>query len=225
MSLAVRSGVAAIAVLIAASPALASNPEDSLRIYAAKIVKTPPLKPPYVGFAIYLGGGAFLSAAHVVGRWPLFTRPRVLVAGLDLPATVVKMGFADGVDLTLVTVEEMKLPLALRMRRNPICTRPPVPGEQVFGVVPDQVVPTSILSPLQVRPEYRKDFDTLTADLVTASGSGIFRAGAKCLLGIISSAVPRFNALAPASETDAGVAGYFVPAAKILEFLPREFRD
>jgi hypothetical protein len=228
MSFRVRIAIVALVAAYAAPPVHAQEPEDSLRIYAAKIVKTPPLKAPFVGFAIYLGRGAFLSAAHVVGRWPLFTRPRVLVAGMDLPATVIKMGFADDVDVTLVTVDETRLPIAMQMRRNPICKTPPIPGEKVFGAIPDKVVLTHILSPLYVQPQYRREFDTLTADIVTASGSGIFRASSKCLLGIVSRSIPRFKVHTSAGgivEADAGEAGYFVPAAKILEFLPKEFRD
>jgi hypothetical protein len=138
------------------------------------------------------------------------------------------MGFADDVDVTLVTVDETRLPIAMRMRRTPICKTPPIPGEDVFGVIPDRVVPTYILSPVYVRPQYREDFGTLTADIVTASGSGIFRASSKCLLGIVSRSIPRFRTHTPAGgivEADAGEASYFVPAAKILEFLPKEFRN
>ncbi len=226
MSFAFSIVIATSVALFAGASANAQMPEDSLRIYAAELVKTPPFKPPLVGYAIYLGRGAYLSAAHVVGRWPLFTRPRVLVAGLDLPATVIKMGFADSVDLTLVTVDEAKLPIAMRLRRNPICKAPPVPGEEVFGVAPEKVVPTYVLSPRDVWPEYRKDFNTLTADVVTASGSGIFRAKTKCLLGIASRSIPRLKVLNGTDGTaaDVGPAGYFESAAKILEFLPNEFR-
>jgi hypothetical protein len=33
---------------------------------------------------IDMGHGLVLTAAHVVGRWPFFTHPRVLVAGQDI---------------------------------------------------------------------------------------------------------------------------------------------
>jgi hypothetical protein len=216
--------VASVALSVAL-PACAQEPEESLRAYAVYIVKTPPLRPPVTGYGIYLGGNAVISAAHVVGRWPLFTRPRVIVGDLDLPATVIKMGFADNVDLTLLTVDEARLPLSMRMRRNPICKTPPVPGEKAFGVIPDKVVPTQILSPLSVSPVYRQEYNTLTTEVVTGSGSGIFRASTKCLLGIMSRSVPRL--IISRSDDDAPAelpqAGYFIPAAKILEFLPKEF--
>src|SRR5262245_24591629 len=103
--------IALLAAMPAAASGHAQEPEESLRIYAARLIKTPPLEEPIVGLAVYLGRGAFLTAAHVAGRWPLFTRPRILVAGQDLPATVIKMGFADGLDLTLLTVDETRLPI------------------------------------------------------------------------------------------------------------------
>lgn len=209
----------------ARQPESAGQPEDSLRIYAARLAKTPPLKPPFTGYAIYLGRNAFLSAAHVVGRWPLFTRPRILVDGQDLPATVIKMGFSEDIDLTLVTVDAARLPISLRLRRTPLCKAPPVPGEVVFGVTPDRVTPTHTVSPLLVAPEHRKKFNTLTSRVVTPSGSGIFRATTKCLLGIVSTAVPRFRMLPPTDgEAIDERAGYFVSATKIMEFLPKEFR-
>src|SRR4051794_10945402 len=113
MRIAVGFWIIAAGALCAALPAQAQGFEDSLRIYAVNIIKTPPFKPAFVGFGIYLGRGAVISAAHIVGRWPLFTRPRVLVAGLDLPATVIKMGSGNGIDVTLLTVDETKLPIAL----------------------------------------------------------------------------------------------------------------
>ena len=157
-------GIASL-VLCTALQARAQDPEDSLRIYAVEITKTRPFFGPFTGFGIYLGRGAVISAAHIVGRWPLFTRPRVLVAGLDLPATIIQMGSSNGVDVTVLTVDEARLPLALRMRRNPICQTPPVVGERVFGVTTEKVLPTQILSPLFIAPHLRKEFGTVTSEL------------------------------------------------------------
>ena len=70
-----------------------TDEDDSLRIYAVNVVKTPPFKKEFIGYGIYLGHGTVITAGHVVGHWPFFTRPRVLVAGLDLPAKVLKNGF------------------------------------------------------------------------------------------------------------------------------------
>jgi hypothetical protein len=218
---------AVLLMLVVTSSVRAQEPEDSLRVYAVEIVKTWPFQETLSGFGIYLGHGAVISAAHVVGRWPLFSRPRVLVAGLDLPATIIQMGSTNGIDVTLLTVDESRLPLALRMRRNPICRTPPIVGEKVFGVTTEKVVPTHVLSPLFIPPHLRKEYGTLTSELVTPSGSGIFRGTTKCLLGIVSRSVHRYEFETTAGgvvEAHGGTAGYFVPAAEILDFLPKAYR-
>ena len=49
-------------------PGGADTPDDSLRIYAVNVVHTPPFGRPFIAYGIYLGEGAVLTAAHVVGR-------------------------------------------------------------------------------------------------------------------------------------------------------------
>jgi len=49
------------------------------------------------------------------------TKPRVHIAGMDLPATAIREGNFERVDLTLLSVDEQKLPVYLRMRRMPLC--------------------------------------------------------------------------------------------------------
>jgi hypothetical protein len=214
----------AFATLLSPSPGYAQNPEDSLAIYAATITKTVPFREPIVGYAIYLGRGEVISAAHVVGRWQFLTRPKVQIAGIELSTTVLKMGSADGdgIDIALLKIDESKLPVSLRLRLNPICTTAPVVGEEVFAVVPNRVVPTHIFSPEFVPEEYRRQYNTLLPSVVTTSGSGIFRGRSKCLLGIQSKSVPKFKYTRQANsvvvESD-GVAGYFVPATQIRDFL------
>ncbi len=229
MPVAVPRCIAALAVaLILGVPAQAQNYDDAVKVFAANITKTTPFSGGANGYGIYLGNGAFLSAAHVIGRWPALTKPRVLIGGLDLPAKVIKMGDADTVDVTLVGVDEKLLPLSLRMRRNPLCRTAPVPGEEVFAVVPEKVVRTTILSPRHIAPNLRRQYDTLTSELATLSGSGIFRASTKCLHGIMSRSVTKYKYVSRddgqiVTEPD-GHAGYFVPAAQILNFLPEEYR-
>ena len=75
-----------------AMSAHAQAPDAALQVYAVNVVKTPPFERQITGFGIYMGHGLVLTAAHVVGRWPFFTHPRVLVAGQDLPAKVIKKG-------------------------------------------------------------------------------------------------------------------------------------
>src|ERR1700683_5232994 len=103
----------AIACLLPKSvPAQSTN--DDLRIYAVNVVKTPPFEKQITGYGIYLGQGMVITAAHVVGHWPLFTRPRVLIAGQDLPAKVVKNGSFETTDLALLSVGQDALPMSLR---------------------------------------------------------------------------------------------------------------
>src|SRR6476619_1770852 len=76
------------------------DPDDALRVYAVNVVKTPPFEKQFIGFGVYIGKGKVLTAAHVVGKWAMITQPRVLIAGLDLPAAIVKEGSFETVDLT-----------------------------------------------------------------------------------------------------------------------------
>ena len=100
------------------SPADANNSDDSLKIYAVNVVHTPPFKSPFIAYGIYLGEGTVVTAAHVVGRYPFFSNPRVLVAGEDLPATVIKEGSPEQTDLALLSVDQERLPISLRLRRD-----------------------------------------------------------------------------------------------------------
>jgi hypothetical protein len=199
-----------------------TSDDDPLRIYAVNVVKTPPFKDQFVGYGIYLGKGTVITAGHVVGHWPLFTRPRVRIAGHDLPAKVLKKD--DEVDLALLSIDEMPLPISLRLRRNPLCRAPPIVGMQVIDVVPESTSRSHVISVLLIEPSQRSRFDTLTDD-VEVSGSGIFDAERKCLLGIASAKVVKFKNQVRSGHVayaPAGFAGYFVSVAKIAKFLPED---
>jgi len=204
-----------------------TSDDDSLRIYAVNVVKTPPFKAQFVGDGIYLGQGMVITAGHVVGHWPLFTRPRVLIAGHDLPAKVLKSGVDNvdnQVDLALLSIDETPLPISLRLRRNPLCQAPPVVGMQVIDVVPESTSRSHVISALSIEPALRSHFDSLIDD-VKSSGSGIFDAQRKCLLGIASAEVVKFRNQMRSGHVayePAGFAGYFVSAAKIIKFLPED---
>jgi hypothetical protein len=59
---------------------------------------------------VYLGKGLVLTAAHVVT--PVYrTKPIVHIAGMELPATAIREGNFERVDLTLLSVDEQKLPV------------------------------------------------------------------------------------------------------------------
>jgi hypothetical protein len=198
--------------------------DDSLRIYAVNVAKNPPFKKEFIGYGIYLGQGTVITAAHVVGHWPFFTRPRVLIAGLDLPAKVLKISWSEQIDLALLSVDETQLPVSLRLRRNPLCQRPPLVGMEVIDVIPETTSRSRIISPLLIEPSLRNIYDTLVDD-VEASGSGIFDAQRKCLLGIASAKVVKFKNQkinGRVAYVPTGFAGYFVSAAKIAKFLPED---
>ena len=226
MRLARRLGLIIVAMINIPTPLHAQADDEALRIYAVNVVKTPPFQKPFTGYGVYLGQGLVLTAAHVVGRWPLFTRPRVLVAGQDLPVTIIKQGSFETTDLALLSVDAERLPVSLRLRRNPICKIPPRVGMEVVDVEPQVTTRAHIISPFLILPSLQHRFDSLI-DSPKGSGSAIFDPERKCLLGIVSAKVEKYAygmwkgrvVWAPS-----GYAGYFVSAAKITNFLPQDMR-
>jgi hypothetical protein len=198
----------------------AQNADASLLAYAVNIHRTP--EQSWTGYGIYLGKGLFITAAHVVGRaW--LTRPKVVVAGQEYPTQVVKEGSFEGTDLTLLSVEESLLPLRLRLRRNAsICKDPPTPGKQVVSVVPEGTVRSYIIAPARL-PATARRFSTAIADVAQTgnSGSGVFDAQNRCLVGIMSRKISQSRTRADTGKTETrDIAKYFVPASEIAAFLP-----
>jgi hypothetical protein len=189
--------------------------DDSLRIYAVNIIRDPPQE--WTGYGIYLGRGLVLTAAHVVGS-AILTRPSVRIAGMMMASTAVKEGALDRVDLTLLEVDERQLPVSLRLRRMPVCQRLPWAGEAVIVAVPEGTARSHIMSPRLLPVPYRTRFSTIISDVATTgnSGSGVFDAANKCLLGIMSRKImARANAKGELKD----VAKYFVPAETISTFI------
>jgi len=210
-----------VAYLFFARPALAEDFDESLLAFAINVHRTPVQS--WSGVGIYLGKDLFITAAHVVGRaW--WTRPKVVIAGQEYPTRVVKEGSLEGTDLTLLSVEENLLPMRLRLRRISLCTKPPWPGEQIVTVVPGETVRSYILAPHRI-PVSARRFSTVIANGVRTgnSGSGVFDAQQRCLLGIISRKIsvsePRDGT---GKSVSRDIAKYFVPASEIAAFLPAE---
>jgi hypothetical protein len=92
------------------------------------------------------------------------------------------------VDLTLLSIDEQKLPVSLRMRRMTLCENPPWVGQPVIVAIPEGTARSHIASPMLVPRNLRAKFSTVIADVASTgnSGSGVFAAGQKCLLGIMS---------------------------------------
>src|SRR5580698_1127232 len=191
----------------------AQSDQSGLTALAVHINRTP--KQPWPGYGIYLGNGLILTAAHVAGN-VVQTKPHVLIAGQDLPATLVKEGSLESVDLTLLSIDGTKLPVGLQMRRTPLCEHPPYAGERVIVAIPEGTAPSRVLPRQAIPADLRGRFDTNIADVATTgnSGSGVFDAADLCLLGIMSRKISILQQPlklgAPARTTD--IAKYFVPA-------------
>ncbi len=196
-------------------PAHAQDSDDDLRVYAVTVINTSPFKP-FRGYGIYLAHGMVITAAHVVGRWALFENPRVRIAGEELPASVIKKGSFAQTDLALLSVNEASLPSRLRLRRNPLCKAIPNVGTNVVVVSPERTARSRIFSPRLISPMLRTKYNTLLSE-VQGSGAGAFDAERKCLLGIMSASVATYRG-------QNGRAEYFVPVAKIADFLPAKLR-
>jgi hypothetical protein len=214
-------GCSALAVALIPTPGRAQSDHVDLAASAVHINRTPQQSWP--GYGVYLGNGLILTAAHVPGDVAQ-TKPHVVIAGQDLPSTLVKQGSLEGVDLTLLSVDGTKLPVGLQMRRTPLCEHPPYAGERVVVAIPEGTAPSTVVPRQAIPADLRGRFATAIADVATTgnSGSGVFDADHLCLLGIISrkiSIVQRPLKLgAPSHTTD--IAKYFVPAAEIKAFIP-----
>ena len=155
-----------------ASPGFAQPTDDSLRLYAVDIWQDPPQSwgP---GRGVYLGKGLIITAAHVVSPVAR-TKPSVRIAGMDLPATAIREGNFERVDLTLLSIDEQKLPIYLQMRRMPLCDNEPWPGEPVIVAIPEGAARSHIMLPSLLPAQYQKRFSTVIRDVAT---TGKFRVG------------------------------------------------
>jgi len=191
--------------------------ERTLLAYAVNIHRTPVQNWP--GYGIYLKDGLFLTAAHVVGRGWL-TRPKVVISGTEYPTKIVKEGSFEGVDLTLLHVDEQLLPMRLRMRQMSICRDAPSPGERVVTIIPETAALTHVVAP-DVIPASARKFRTAVADVAGTgnSGSGVFDSQRRCLLGIMSRKISQAGRRANGQQATRDIAKYFVPAADIESFL------
>jgi hypothetical protein len=215
--------VLATAALASLGFAHAQPTDDSLRIYAVDILHDPPQ--PWTGYGIYLGRGLVITAAHVVGS-ASHANPIVRIAGMDLPAKAIKEGSVDRVDLTLLSIDDQKLPIYLQMRRMPLCEKPPWAGEPVIVAVPEGTARSRIMSPQWLPTDVRTKFPTVISDVATTgnSGSGVFDAGHKCLLGIMSKKISVHTISADKESEQKDIAKYFVPASTIRAFIPTDYR-
>jgi hypothetical protein len=135
------------------------------------------------GPAVYLGSGLLLTAAHVVNPGAEIS---VVIAGAKLPVKVLKQGVFDEIDLSLLHVDQSRLPPTLPTVQ--ICSAPPWPGDLVIVISSGQATRSTIVPPSVLPSFYQHRFPTLIKDVATTgnSGSGVFDATKKCLLGVMS---------------------------------------
>jgi hypothetical protein len=143
---------------------------------------------------------------------------------MELPATAIREGNFERADLTLLSVDEQKLPVYLRMRRMPLCDNKPWPGEPVIVAIPEGTARSHIMLPSLLPAKFQKRFSTVISDVASTgnSGSGVFDAGQKCLLGIMSRKI--FVRPVDKESEQKDIAKYFVPASTIRAFIPTEYR-
>jgi hypothetical protein len=165
---------------------------------------------------IYLNPGLVVTAAHLTAGW---TGAELIVhiAGRAFPATLVRQGEFTDVDLALFSVDQQKLPEAVRRIQTFLCQASPSPGNSVIIVDYAGATRSRIISPEIVPVPLRSKFSSLIADVATTgnSGSGVFDPNHKYLLGIMSR---KFF------KDGRDIAKYFVPASEIRDFLPVELR-
>lgn len=192
--------------------------QDTLLPFAVNIHRTPTQS--WTGYGIYLGKGLVITAAHVVGRgW--WTRPKVVIAGVEYPTGIIKEGSFEATDLTLLSVDEKLLPMRLSLRRVAVCRHSPIPGEPVVTVVPEGVAPSRVIAPQRI-PAGARQFSTAIEDVDRTgnSGSGVFDMQQRCLLGIMSRKISQSRSPVPMGKKDVrDIAKYFVPAPEIAAFL------
>ena len=165
------------------------------------------------GSGVYLGSGLIVTAAHLVDpNSPM----SATVAGATLPATVLKHGSFEEIDLSLLQVDKGKLPADPALPDTPLCRAPPWPGDPVIVADATAITKSRIASPQGLNFLARRRFSTLISDVATTgnSGSGVFDPVRKCLLGIIS---VKLTVTSEAGPKD--VAKYFVPAEEVRSFV------
>jgi hypothetical protein len=167
------------------------------------------------GPGIYLNSGLVITAAHLV---PVNANMGVRIAHADLPAKVLKHGSLEGVDASLLSFDEEKLPASIKLPSIQLCEAPPWPNDPVIVLDSERITRSHIVSPQLLPYTSRVKYPTLIGD-VTASGSGVLNPNRKCLLEITSQ---KFTVHTTRGDKD--IAAYFVPAAAIRDFMAAELK-
>lgn len=195
-----RTGLLPLALMLVHGGALLAQEAGSGPLVAAALIVPG-------GPAVYLGSGLLLTAAHLVNPGADLS---VAIARTKLPVKVLKQGAYEDIDLSLLHVDQSKLPPTLPTVQ--LCSTPPWPGDPVVVIDAAQATRSTILAPSVLPRDYQHRFPTLIRDVATTgnSGSGVFDATRKCLHGVMSRKL---------SLNGKDVAKYFVSADQIRVFM------
>jgi hypothetical protein len=210
------TGLCLTATLLLASHSMyGETGDDSLRSSAVMIG--------HGGEGVYLGNGLVLTAAHVAGTK---TGEKLTVRfdnDVELPATLIKGGSFEEVDLTFLLIDGSESPADIRSRHLAICKDEPQPEDAVVLVTSKGTSRSKIIYPAQLTPDSPRRILIAAVDTDGKSGSGVFDPRNKCLLGILSAKITvRPFGVPKLGEKALGT--YFVPAGTIENFIPSEYR-
>jgi len=202
-------------MLLPAGPGEAAK-ADGLMAYAVDVG----------GAGIYLGRGFVITAAHVGGK--LGERRNVTLAGRSIGGKWIKVGTFEETDISIMELDDGLLPDGLRgMRPLSLCSNASKPDEAVLVVAPGTVAPAKVTEPAKLAhqddPLFQR-FSTVidNPDATGNSGSGVFDAARKCLLGIISRKLSATFVISRDGEQSREthlLGKYFVPASEIRQFV------
>jgi hypothetical protein len=110
----------------------------------------------------------------------------------------------------------------------PLCQKPPGTGDPVIVAIPEAVARSYVIAKYLLPPDISEKFRTVIRNVELGnSGSGVFDANEKCLLGIISRkiTITQFKQVDGHEVSEPhDIAKYFVPASEIAQFIPPEVR-
>jgi hypothetical protein len=96
--------------------------------------------------------------------------PRSWKRAGHIAATAIREGDVERVDLTLLSIDERKLPIYLQMRRMPLCENDPWPGQPVIVAIPEGTARSRIMLPALLPAQYQKRFSTVMSRPLAIQG-------------------------------------------------------
>ena len=202
-------------LLLASCSRSGDTEDDFLRSSAVMIV--------HRGEGVYLGNGLVLTAAHVAGDKTGEKLTLRFDNGTELPATLIKGGNFEQVDLTVLLIDVSETSEDIRSRHMALCKDRPWPEDAVVVVTSKGTSRSKIIAPAELTPDFRGRVLIAAVDTDGKSGSGVFDPRNRCLLGILSAKIlVRPYGVPKLGEKALGT--YFVPAETIESFIPSEYR-